>query len=270
MKHIYKNYLLLFLIFLIIFLLFIFYIFDKKNIKVQYHLENIYLKNIYLKKLYKNYINNNNFKIIEENNIIIIENILNPDFFNFLKIQFNDINIHSKNYVFRKGSGLDFFKLHDINDYNGLLELYYSYELTDLLSNIFKKNIQKPSLNDENLCSLLIYSKEGDFIDWHKDYSNYYGDRYVCLLTLVNENKDKNGLSNNEFIYKFNNLDYKLKMKENSLVIFKGSDIFHKSTPIKNGEKRILLSMVFCDICQEKKNIINFIYQKFKNSIIYN
>ena len=270
MKHIYKNYLLFFLIIFIIFLLFIFYIFDQKNIKVQYYLENIYLKNLYLKNTYKNYINYNNYKVIKENNIIIIEDILKPEFFTFLKNQFNDINIPSKNYIFRKGSGLDFFKLHSMNNYEGLLELYYSDELTLLLSNLYLKNIQKPSLNDENLCSLLIYSKEGDFIDWHKDYSNYNGDRYVCLLTLVNENKEKNGLSHNEFIYKFNNTEYNLKMKENSLVIFKGSDISHKSTAIKDGEKRILLSMVFCDICQEKKNIINFIYEKLKNSVIYN
>ena len=58
-------------------------------------------------------------------------------------------------------------------------------------------------------------------------------------------------------------------MKPNTLVIFKGSEIKHKSTSIGKDEKRILLSMVFCDICQEKKNIINYTYEKIKNMIIY-
>jgi hypothetical protein len=43
----------------------------------------------------------------------------------------------------------------------------------------------------------------------------------------------------------------------------------HKSTAIGENEKRILLSMVFCDICQEKKNIINFLYEKIKNYVVY-
>jgi hypothetical protein len=58
-------------------------------------------------------------------------------------------------------------------------------------------------------------------------------------------------------------------MKENSLIIFKGSEIMHKSTAIDDDERRILLSMVFCDICQEKKNVFNTIYEKSKNYILY-
>jgi hypothetical protein len=171
---------------------------------------------------------------------------------------------------FRKGSGIDFFDLHNNDNYNGLLELYYSNHLLELLSNIFKKPIQKPSLNDADASSLLIYTNKGDFIDWHKDFSLYYGDRYVVLLTIVNENKDKTGLSQNEFIYTYEGRKYPIKLKENSIVIFKGSEVFHKSTGIDEDERRILLSMTFCDICQEKKNIIQFIYEKIKHLIIYN
>jgi len=53
------------------------------------------------------------------------------------------------------------------------------------------------------------------------------------------------------------------------LLIFKGSEIPHKSTEIGIGEKRILLSMTFCDICQEKKNISYEIYEDVKNNILY-
>jgi hypothetical protein len=71
------------------------------------------------------------------------------------------------------------------------------------------------------------------------------------------------------FKYKYNDKVNNLKMKENSLIIFKGSEIMHKSTAIDDDERRILLSMVFCDICQEKKNVFNIIYEKSKNYILY-
>jgi len=59
-------------------------------------------------------------------------------------------------------------------------------------------------------------------------------------------------------------------MQENSLIIFKGSELIHQSTAIGENERRILLSMVFCDICQEKKNVFNQIYEKTKNFAFYN
>ena len=264
-----ENIIIIILIIIIMLLLIIFYFFDRKNIEVQKYLKNIHSNTIILKKKYNTFINPK-YNIKYENNIIVIEDFLNIQYFNYLKNQFNNKNYESKNVILRKGSGLNFFKLHNNSDYNGFLELYYSIEILNVLYNVINKSIQRTPLSDENSCSLLIYSNKGDYIDWHKDFSNYYGDRYVVLLTLVNENSSKNGLSDNEFYYIYNEREYKLKMKPNTLVIFKGSEILHKSTSINDNEKRILLSMTFCDICQEKKNIINFVYEKLKNTIIYN
>lgn len=254
---------------IIIFLLVLFYLFDVKKTEIQHYLNNVYINDKLLKEKYKYYINES-YIVKKENNFVFIENVLNPDFFLFLKKQFDELNIYSKNTIGRKGSGINFTKLHQIENYNGLLELYYSNELTNLLTNILEKPIQRPPLSDDNACSLLIYSKKGDYIDWHKDFSNYNGDRYVILITLVNENKEKNNLSENEFYYIHENKEHKLKMNENSMVIFKGSEVYHKSTAIGENEKRVLLSMVFCDICQEKKNIFTYFYENIKNSTIYN
>lgn len=263
-----KNIIIFFLIFLIIYFLILFYIFDKKKVYVQKYLNNIYSNSILLRKKFK-YLINSNCEIKKENNLFIISNFLNPDFHNFLKNQVYNENYKSINTVLRKGSGFNFFKLHN-NKYEGFLETYYSIELLDILSNIIKKPIQRTPLSDENSCSLLIYSKKGDYIDWHKDYSLYYGDRYVSLLSIINENSNKDGLSNNVFCYMYNEKEYRIKIKPNTLVIFKGSEIYHKSTSINDNELRILLSMTFCDICQEKKNIINYVYEEIKNMAIYN
>jgi hypothetical protein len=267
-SNINKNTIIIFLVLVILFLLILFYLFDVKNIQVQKHLGSVYSNTQFLSNKYKNLINSKP-EINEQNDIYVINNFLNPEYFNFLKSQFYNKTFTSKNFGFRKATGINFFDLHGSEEYMGFLELYYSSELVDFLANILKKTIQKPPLNDTNACSLLIYNNKGDFIDWHKDYSLYNGDRYVVLLTIVNENSEKNGLSQNEFIYKHNGKEYSLKVKENSIIIFKGSEVSHKSTSIGENESRILLSMTFCDVCQEKKNILQYFYEKIKNYVVY-
>lgn len=272
LKNIVKNmnkYLLIITILLIILLIIIivFYL-NEKNTSVQKYLENIQEKINTNTKLYSNIVNPK-YSVIYENNIIIVNNFLTKDYFNVLRKQFDDKDFESRNFLVRKASGVNFQNLHD-SEYEGLLEIYYSNHILDILSKIIKKPVQRISLGDPNACSLLIYSKKGDHINWHYDYSNYYGDRFVVLLTLVNENAAKDGgLSQNIFQYNHEGKIYDLKMKENSLVIFKGSEILHKSSEIDDNERRILLSMVYCDICQEKKNVFNAIYENTKNYIVY-
>jgi hypothetical protein len=263
-----KNTLIVILILIIILLLVIFYLFDEKNIFAQQYLKAIYSNSIELHKKYKLFINEN-AATIYKNDICVTNNFLNPDFHSYLKKQFDDKKFKSKDFIVRKATGIDYFDLHKTKDYNGLLELYYSSELINYLEKILKKPIQRTPAHDANSCSLLIYNNKGDFIDWHKDASGYYGDRYVVLITIINENSDKNGLSQNEFIYKKDDVNYPVKFQENSVAIFKGSEILHKSTAIDENERRILLSMTFCDICQEKKNIIQYGYEKIKNFAIY-
>lgn len=254
--------LLLFFILVIIF----FYIFEK-NITVQYFLNNIQNKLEKHKEKYSSIINKK-YIVSNSNEIIIVNDFLQNQYFQYIRSQFNNEKFESRDFLVRKASGINFFNLHK-EKYNGILEIYYSNEILSLLGNILKKPVQRISLGDPNACSLLMYTNKGDHIDWHLDYSNYYGDRYVVLFTIVNENKAHDNLSHNLFKYNSNGKVYNLKMNENSLIIFKGSEILHKSTAIKENERRILLSMVFCDICQEKKNVFNIIYEKSKNYILY-
>lgn len=263
-----KNIIIFLLIVFIIVLFVLIHLSDKQNIYVQKHLNSIHSNKKLLHKEYKSLINEE-IKVKYENNIIVIEDFLNPEFYNFLKNQFNDKTFKPINTLLRKASGYDFFKMHELNEYFGFLELYYTNELIDIVSDVIKKPVQRTPLSDSNSCSLLIYSNKGDYINWHKDHSRYHGDRYVVLLTIINENSSHTSLSENEFHYMFNDNEYKLRMKPNTLTIFKGSEIMHKSTSIEENEKRILLSMTFCDICEEKKNLVYFVYEKLKSMVLY-
>ena len=229
--------------------------------ELQYYLTNKYVTNtIFI---------NPNYDVKYINNIVVIDNIINIDIFSKITNIFKDKLFDSKNAFIRKGTGKSMLKLHQDPDYLTLLQFYYSNQLLNLLSYTLGKPIQRVTSADMNACSLLIYTKEGDYINWHKDYSHYYGDRYVVLLTIVNENDTKTDLSANVFKYKYNDEIHEIKMKPNSMVIFKGSEIEHMATPIKNNETRILLSMTFCDICLQKNNIFVDIYEKVKNYFLY-
>lgn len=247
--------------------LIVFFYVHEKNVIVQEFLEDIQNKMEKHTKKYSTIINNK-YTINQSNDIVIVKDFLEVGYYNYIRKQFDHQEYESRNFLLRKATGINFFNLHK-EKYNGILEIYYSNEILEILGKILKKPVQRISLSDPNACSLLIYSKKGDYIDWHLDYSNYYGDRYVVLLTIVNENETKDGLSNNKFQYNNNGNIINIKMLENSLIIFKGSEILHKSTAIKDNERRILLSMVFCDVCQEKKNVFNILYEKSKNYILY-
>ena len=269
MAKYYKNvnlYLVIVTLILVIFFVTILILYmNEKNTNVQMFLYNIHEK---INNSKNQSIINKNYKVTRENDIIIVNDFLTEDYFNYIRKQFDDKQFESRDFLLRKATGVNFFNLHK-EDYKGIVELYYSNNLLNVLSTIIKKPVQRISLADPNATSLLIYANKGDHIDWHLDYSSYYGDRFVVLLTIVNENADKDNLSHNIFKYKHQDKINNLKMKENSLIIFKGSEIMHKSTAIDDDERRILLSMVFCDICQEKKNVFNIIYEKTKNYILY-
>ena len=247
-------------------LIIIFYI-HEKNVVVQQHLKAIQYKLQKHQKEYSTIVNEKHI-VKYSNNIVVVKDFLEEDYYFNIRKQFDNQQFESRDFLVRKATGVNFFELHK-GKYNGILEIYYSNEILEILGSILKKPVQRIALSDPNACSLLIYTNKGDHIDWHLDYSNYYGDRYVVMLTIVNENSTLDDLSNNIFKYHHNGQVYNLKLLENSLTIFKGSEILHKSTAIKENERRILLSMVFCDICQEKKNVFNILYEKSKNYILY-
>jgi len=261
-------YLLVITIVLVLFiLLIVFFYVHEKNVMVQDYLQEIQNKLENHKKKFST-IMNANYEVTKSNNIIIVKDFLEDRYYKYIKQQFDDQQFESRDFLLRKATGINFFNLHK-EKYEGILEIYYSNEILEVLGKILNKPVQRISLSDPNACSLLIYTNKGDHIDWHLDYSNYYGDRYVVLLTIINENESQNGLSNNIFNYRHNDQVHSLKMLENSLIIFKGSEILHKSTAIEENQRRILLSMVFCDVCQEKKNVFNIMYEKSKNFVLY-
>ena len=55
----------------------------------------------------------------------------------------------------------------------------------------------------------------------------------------------------------------------NSLILFRGDRIQHKVDTIREGERRIVVSMLFCDICERTLNPLSHLYQSGVNFIFY-
>jgi len=70
-------------------------------------------------------------------------------------------------------------------------------------------------------------------MDWHQDMSLLSPDAYEVVLTLNNN-------SDSEFKWIFNNKEYSLSPKPNTLAIVKPETILHNVTPVNYGERTIL------------------------------
>ena len=201
--------------------------------------------------------------------IYILPNFLNKDSFRTIKNKLKKFNKYktSNNYI-RKGSAISNNNLRNQKEINIILKLL---DTPETLYNIHKRtnlNIQFMPKVDINYISILSYNKAGDFIDWHKDGNIYYGNRWVGILTIINKGKN-NRKSSGNFLYKIDNKENKINASENTLILFRGDKIEHKIEPIKEGDKRIVISMLFCDVCYQKTDIISLLYQKMVDFTFY-
>ena len=66
------------------------------------------------------------------------------------------------------------------------------------------------------------------------------------LIPLVNQGKEREGLSAARLIAKQNGRDIVIPTPPNTLIVFEGAKVRHKVTPIGEGERRVVWSMTYC------------------------
>ena len=202
----------------------------------------------------------NNFK---HDNIIILKNFLDKNTFNNIRNTINkmDLNAYQVNGSFRKGSAISFDEVLN-SKYRNIVDnlinpitLYNIYKRTKL-------NLQFIEKTDKDIMAILYYNKTGDNIGWHHDRNIFHGNRWAAILTIVNTNKNNSGYSSAKYNYKINNKEKSINTEENSLLLFRGDQVLHKVEQIKDGEKRIVIAMVLCDVCKKKNNIFDKLYNQ--------
>ena len=93
-------------------------------------------------------------------------------------------------------------------------------------------------------CCLIVYDREGDGIDWHYDI-NYFMGRFFTVLVPVNMDR-----TCSVFVYRdAYGVDRQLELQSpeyaGRAVVFEGTLVYHKATPLCAGQQRVVLSLQY-------------------------
>jgi hypothetical protein len=127
-----------------------------------------------------------------------------------------------------------------------LVALYHAAVFQNAISRIVGLYLQPTPLHDQSSLSVLFYNKPGDHIGWHYDHNFYRGHHFTVLLPLINEGFADEGLSHARLEARMGGKAVTIKTAPNTLIIFEGAAVHHKVSPIRAGERRLVLSMTYC------------------------
>jgi hypothetical protein len=112
--------------------------------------------------------------------------------------------------------------------------------LPAVISEVIGTQVQITPLDQPNSLSLVVYEKEGDFIDWHFD-TNHYNGRYFTLLVPVSMEQ-----TCGNYQYKDANAQVKtLELERGDAILFEGDKVFHRGKELCKDQRRVILSATF-------------------------
>jgi hypothetical protein len=138
----------------------------------------------------------------------------------------------------------------------GLIDLYRS--LAAHVSKVIGKPVTTTPLELPTSCSVLVYEKEGDFINWHYDV-NYFRGRFFTLLIPVTVDD-----TCTKYVYKdVDGKDLRLTIPSGKALLFEGDNVFHMASKICEGQRRVIVSMQF--VTDAHVSQVSHMYMGFKD-----
>lgn len=143
----------------------------------------------------------------------------------------------------KKGGSVSRFDLDRVAPLYG--ELYRLEAFKTFLDELCDTQLLPCPDGDPHTYALYCYTEKGDHIGYHYDTSYYRGARYTILLGLVDQSSCE--------------LEYVLHTKDDTkddvpgsvalapgmLVVFNGDKLYHRVTPLGEGETRIALTLEY-------------------------
>jgi hypothetical protein len=108
------------------------------------------------------------------------------------------------------------------------------------ISKVIGTQVLITPISQPNSLSLVVYEKEGDFIDWHFD-TNHYNGRFFTLLVPVSTEPTCGN-------YQYKNADEKvqtIELKSGEAILFEGDRVFHRGKELCANQRRVVLSLTF-------------------------
>jgi hypothetical protein len=120
-----------------------------------------------------------------------------------------------------------------------------------------------PLPNDiQNRMTLVVYEKEGDYIDWHFDTNHYEGRFFTLLVPITLEPTCGN--------YQYKNDEEKdtdVEINKGQAILFEGDKVYHRGKMLCKDQHRVILSMTF--VTSQEMNTWNYTMHKIKEFGIY-
>jgi len=135
---------------------------------------------------------------------------------------------------------------------------YYQKDLCQLLSNSIGLKLFPTDLTLPTSCALLIYEREGDWINWHYDYNYYNGRFFTVLIPLTND------ITCTEFQYMDDDKKvHSIQLINNNALCFEGNFLYHRATKLCKGQKRAILSVQY--VTDNTMSLVNQMRIKLKD-----
>jgi hypothetical protein len=147
--------------------------------------------------------------------------------------------------VMRRGATAAYETL--IAEAPSVVAYYHSADLMCFIARVVGHAAVEPTpIHDQSSLSILHYDRPLDHIGWHHDHNFYRGRHFTALLTIVNEGSGPAGLSHATLTARLDGKAVAIPTEPNSLVLFEGARVRHKVMPLRDGERRVVLSMTCC------------------------
>lgn len=207
-------------------------------------------------------------RFLAHNEFIAITDLLPAPWLSALQSSLPTLAPHvHRNYIPRhkKGGSISRFDLDRHAPVFG--ELYRSPALLAFLGQITGQPLQHCPGEDPHTYALYYYTEPGDHIGYHYDTSYYRGARYTVLFGLVDE-------SSCRLEYQLFRDDPTRATREESVrlapgmfVIFNGDRLYHRVTPLGEGECRIALTLEY--VTSARMHPLRRFVSNMKDAIAY-
>ena len=214
-------------------------------------------------KIKKKYSCNNNFCLFKEFKIILPENYKNNinQMINNKQIQKRvSIQMYPEtlfNCALPNKSGITISTQNIMKTCPDLIN-YYKNNLCKIVSKQIGLKLYPTELSFPTTCAILIYEKEGDWINWHYDYNYYNGRFFTVLIPITND------YTCTEFQFKDDNNNIKsIDLTNDNAVCFEGDFLYHRASKLCKNQKRIILSCQY--VTDNSMSFVNKLRIKLKD-----
>lgn len=141
------------------------------------------------------------------------------------------------------------------------IENFYSMCIP-IVSGVIGEKVEILDKSVETRMTLVVYEKEGDYIDWHFDTNHYDGRFFTLLIPVTFEPTCGNYQYKNE-----NGEDNDLEIFKGEAILFEGDKVFHRGKMLCKDQHRVILSFTF--VTNTQMNLWNYAMIKMKTLGVY-